>query len=67
MCPACLIRAKGRINSAYRVRYAQMHHCVDHLRAWNDYLQIEKDYLRLEKNIYGLKKTIYCFEVISAE
>ena len=63
-----MIRAKRRVNSAYRARYAQMgHHRADHLRAWKDYLQIEKDYLRLEKNIYGSKKTSYGLRLFSAE
>ena len=32
MCPTCLIRAKRRINSAFRARYAQTRHLrADHL------------------------------------
>ena len=64
MCQACLILAKRRINSAYRVRYAQTrHHRADHLRTLKDYLRIEKDYLRLGKTIYSFKKPTYGFEV----
>ena len=68
MSPACLIRPKRRVNSSYRVRYAQTrHHRTDHLRAEKDYLWIEKDYLRLGKTVYGFKETFYDLEVTSAE
>ena len=54
MCPACLIRAKLRVNSASRVGYAQTrHHRADHLCALKETTILTKFpcYLRIEKTI----------------